>query len=104
MWTSRLIVVCSDEDDRNLLTANREFPLEIWSSHTRHRHVEQQTACLTKRVGSQELFRGRKRLRVKTEFVQQIRQRLAHRFVIIDYGDKRTCRHQPFLAARLGSV
>src|SRR6266446_4830560 len=72
-WTDGLISVSGDEDDRNLLLAMRQFPLEIGSGHTRHSDVEDQTSGLADAIGREELFRRRERLDRKAELPQQVR-------------------------------
>jgi hypothetical protein len=82
--TGGLIPVSGDEDDRNLLPATHQFPLEIGSGHARHGDVEDQTSGLANIIGRQELFRRRERLDRKAELPQQVGQRLAHGLVVID--------------------
>src|SRR5882724_2442326 len=67
-WTDGLISVSGDEDDRNLLPAKRQFPLEIGSGHARHGDVEDQTSGLADAIGCEELFRRRERPGRKAKF------------------------------------
>ena len=82
--TDGLVSVSGDEDDRNLLPATLQFPLEIGSGHARHGDVEDQTSGLADVIGREELFRRRERLDRKAELPQQVGQRLAHGLVVID--------------------
>src|SRR5271163_2856358 len=71
VWTEGLISVSCDEDDRNIQPAERQFPLEIGSGHTRHGDVEDQTSRLADAIGREELFRRHECLDSKTELAQQ---------------------------------
>src|ERR1700674_647016 len=61
VWTDGLICLSGDEDDRNLLPANRQLLLQIGSGHAGHGDVEDQTPGLTDAIGREEVFSGRKR-------------------------------------------
>src|SRR5512145_2443845 len=39
-WTHALVSLRGDEDDGNVLPAQRQFPLELGSGHARHSDVE----------------------------------------------------------------
>src|ERR1700722_10894084 len=54
--THALICLSGDEDDRNLLPANRQLLLQIKSGHTRHDDVEDQALGLTDAIGREERF------------------------------------------------
>jgi len=41
-----LVLLTTDEDDRNAVSAKLQFPLEIKSSHARHGDVEDETSSL----------------------------------------------------------
>src|SRR3984957_4651876 len=60
-WTDGLICLSGDEDDRNLLPANRQLLLQIGSGHAGHGDVEDQTPGLTDATGREELFSRRER-------------------------------------------
>src|SRR2546430_11090560 len=62
-----LIRVSGYEDDRNLLLAKRQFPLEIGAGHARHGDVQDQTSGLADAIGREELFRRREHLNRKAE-------------------------------------
>src|ERR1700730_7309475 len=71
-WTDGLISVSGDENDRNLLPAKLQFPLEIGSAHARHGDVEDQTSGPADAIGREELFRRRECLGRKAELPQQV--------------------------------
>src|ERR1700720_3323413 len=60
-WTDGLICLSGDEDDRNLLPANRQLLLQIGSGHAGHGDVEDQTPGLADAIGDEELFGRRER-------------------------------------------
>src|SRR6266850_474529 len=60
-WADGLICLTGDEDERNLLPANRQLLLQIGSGHFGHGDVEDQTLGLTDAVGREELFGRRER-------------------------------------------
>src|SRR6266478_276848 len=62
-----LISVSGDEDDRNLLPAKLQFPLEIVSRHARHGDVQDQTISLGDVIRREELFRRRERMGRKSQ-------------------------------------
>src|ERR1700719_204874 len=55
--TESFIFNGSDEDDRNLLPAMRQFPLQVESSHSRHDNIDDQTSGLAYAIGHEELLR-----------------------------------------------
>src|SRR5216683_3296772 len=71
-WTNSLISVGGNEDDRNVLPAKLQFPLQIRSGHARHGDVEDQTSGLADAIGREELFRRRERAGSKAELPQQV--------------------------------
>ena len=79
-----LIPLSRDEDGRNLLPAPPQFLLKVGPAHPRHGNVEKQAPGLLDAIGREELFRRRERASRKTEFSQQVGQRLAHGFVVVD--------------------
>src|SRR5262249_34722020 len=79
-----LIAVRGDEDDRNRVSAPRQFLLELESGHARHGDVEEETLGLAKTRGHEEGFCRRKRLDRKAALPQQVGERLAHGLVVID--------------------
>ena len=52
-----LVLVSSDEDDWNAVSAKLQFSLEIKSSHAGHGDVEDEASSLNQAIGSEELFR-----------------------------------------------
>jgi hypothetical protein len=52
-----LICLSSNKDDRNLLPAKLQFPLEIGSAHAWHGDVEDQTSGLVEVIRREKLFR-----------------------------------------------
>src|SRR6266850_6971936 len=54
VWTDSLLSESGDEDDRHLVPATRQFPLEIGSRHARHGDVEEQTSGLANVLGREE--------------------------------------------------
>ena len=52
-----LVLVSTDEDNRNGVSAQLQFPLEIKSSHDRHGDVEDETSSVNQAIRSEELFR-----------------------------------------------
>ena len=59
LLANRLICAGGDEDDRNLLPAELQFPLKAGSTHPRHGDVEDQAFGLSDAIGREELFRRR---------------------------------------------
>src|SRR6266403_56796 len=59
--TDGLICLSGDEDDRNLLPANRQLPLQIGPRHAGHDDVEDQTPGLADAIGCEELSSRRER-------------------------------------------
>src|SRR6267378_7999359 len=53
--TNGLVSVGSDEDDWDLLPAERQLPLEIGSGHAGHGDIEDQTAGLADAIRREEL-------------------------------------------------
>jgi hypothetical protein len=47
----------SDEDDRDVLPAMRQFSLQVESSHSRHDNIDYQTSGLEHAIGHEELLR-----------------------------------------------
>jgi hypothetical protein len=80
-----LVSLSGDEDDRNFMPANLQFLLKVRSRHVRNGYIENQAAGLFDAIGREELFRRRECPDCKAELPKQIRKRLAHRFVVIDY-------------------
>ena len=80
------VPVRCDEDDRNLLPSALQFPLQLRSGHPRHADVEDQTIGLLDVFGGKELLRRRERMRGEAEFPQQVGQRLAYGFIVINHG------------------
>src|SRR5262245_43135517 len=76
--TDGLVGVSSNIDDRNLLPATRQFPLEIGPGHARHGDVEDQAARLAEGIGREELVRRREGSGGEAELPEQVRQRLPH--------------------------
>src|SRR6185436_4905349 len=66
-WTNTFISASGDEHDRNLLPAERQFPLQIGSRHARRGDVEYQTSCPANTISREELLRRRERLDVEAE-------------------------------------
>jgi hypothetical protein len=60
--------------------------LKIWTTHPRQADIEDQAARLVDGHGLEECLRRRKCLHVIAGVLQQVRQRLAHRFVVVDDG------------------
>ena len=83
-WPDALISVSGDEDDRDRLPAKRQFLLEIGSGHARHGDVENQTLGLADIVGRKKFLGRGECLGRKAKFPEQVGQRLAHGFVVID--------------------
>lgn len=83
---NRRIGVSGDEDNRNRLSPSCQFPLKIRAAHSRHRNVQDQASGLSDAIGCEKLFRRRERPDGKAEQLQQFRQRLADRSVVIDHG------------------
>src|SRR5712692_4580154 len=67
-----LISVSRDEDDRNILPAKLQFPLEIVSLHARHGDVQDETISLGDVIRGEELFRRRERMGRKAQLAQQV--------------------------------
>src|SRR6266850_3068955 len=59
--TDGLICLSGDEDDRNLLPANRQLLLQIASGHAGHDDVEDQTPGHTDAIRCEEVFSRRER-------------------------------------------
>jgi hypothetical protein len=83
-----LASVSGNEHDRNFLAARCQFSLQIGARHARHGHVEDETSGLVNVFRRKKLFRRRKSTGLKAELPQQIRERLANGFVVINYGYK----------------
>src|SRR5215470_5624803 len=66
------ISVSRNEDDRDIMPAKRQFPLEIRSRHSWHGDIEDQASGLTNVIGRQELLRRRERLNRIAEPAQQV--------------------------------
>jgi len=60
LLANRFICAGGDEDDRNLLPAKLQFPLQVGTAHPRHCDVEDQATGLADAIGREELFRRRK--------------------------------------------
>src|SRR5258708_23943135 len=86
-----------DEDERNLALAADELVLQLGPVHARYGGVEDQTTGAPKSAGLQERFGGREGLALQAERPQQIRQRLANGFIIVDHRYELTRRHHAFL-------
>src|SRR5262249_10028736 len=99
-----LIAVRGDEDDRNRVSAPRQFPLELEAGHARHGDVEEETLGLAETRGHEEGFRRRKRLDRKAALPQQVGQRLAHGLVVIDDRHQGTLAHHGLLMTGAASV
>src|ERR1700680_1663144 len=82
-WTDGLIPVSGDEDDRNLLPAQRQLALKVGAGHAGHGNVEDQASGPADTIGGKEGFRRRERLGGKAELPQQVGQRLANGLVVI---------------------
>ena len=82
------ISVGRNEDDRNRLSPPYQFLLKIRPGHSRHSNIKEQASGLVDAIRREELFRRRERAGRKTELLQQVRQRLADGFVVVDYGYK----------------
>ena len=66
------------------LTATRQLPLQVRSRHAGHTDVEDQATGLADAIGGEKLFRRGERLDAEAERPDQVGQRLAYGFVIID--------------------
>jgi hypothetical protein len=51
------VLVSTDKNDRNAVSAELQLSLEIKSSHARHGDVEDETSGLNQAIRSKELFR-----------------------------------------------
>lgn len=86
-WTDSFISLSGDEDDRNLSPASGQFLLEIRSRHPwRHGDIEDETSRLVDVIGCEERLRRGERLSRIPELPNQVGQRLAHGFIVIDNG------------------
>ena len=64
--------------------APRQLQLEIWTTHPWQADIEDQAARPAEGLGLEERLSRSKRLHVKARVLQQVRQRLANRFVVVD--------------------
>jgi|SRR6516162_2263148 len=92
--TSSLIPLTRDEDDRNIVPASSEFPMEIRPGHARHADIDDQTVAVAEIIGSKELFGRGKRKDAIPEFLEQTGQRFPYRLVVIDDRHEWTFNHQ----------
>jgi hypothetical protein len=70
-----IVFFAAHEDDRNILSTDLQFPLEIKSGDAWHSDVQQQAFRLTKAIRHEKLRCKRERSGVEAELPQQIRQR-----------------------------
>src|ERR1700679_3430727 len=70
--TDILTPVSSNENNRNLLPAKRQFALQIRPRHTRHSNVEDQASGLVNIVRRKKVFPRSKRLSLEAEFPQEV--------------------------------
>jgi hypothetical protein len=89
----RLVCVSRNEDDRNRMPASLQFMLQIGTCHSRHRNVKDQALGRTLLIGRKEFLRGRECLYGKSELPQQVRQRFAHRFIVINHRNEHATGH-----------
>jgi hypothetical protein len=99
-----LVPFCSDKDDWNFLSSELQFALKIGPRHARHGDIQKETTGLTQLAGRKKLFCRRESLSREAEDGQQIRQRLAYGFVVIDHGNKRAFVIHGFLRSFSASV
>jgi hypothetical protein len=81
----RLVSLTGNEDDRNLVAATLELLLQIKTTHTWHSDIQYQTHGSVNAVGYKEFIGRRKSKSRKTEFLQQVRERLANGYVVINH-------------------
>ncbi len=68
----RVIPVGGDENDRNVLSTKRQFPLEIGSGHARHGDVKDQASGLADAIRRQKVFSRGECLDREAELPQQV--------------------------------
>ncbi len=71
------VFLTGNKDDWKRWTPKLQLSLKIESRYARHDDVKDQTAGLAHAIGSEKLFRRRKRAGGKTELPQQTREGLA---------------------------
>jgi hypothetical protein len=69
-WAEVAFAVSRHEDDRNRLAAPNQFTVQVWSAHSWHGNVKDQTLSFGDEIGRQERFRGRKYLDCKSALSQ----------------------------------
>ena len=82
----RRISVGGNEDNRDGLSSSNQFPLKIRPGHPRHSDIDDKTSGLVNVVGCEERLRRGERLGRISELSQQVGQRLAHGFIVVDHG------------------
>ena len=85
-WLQRSVALRRDEDRRNAVPLAQQFPVEIWAIQSGQSDVQDQAAGLADRVRFEEGLSRRKGLSVEAEMPQQVRQRLADRYIVVDDG------------------
>src|SRR6516165_6314991 len=70
----RAIILSSDENGRDPLSAPRQFRHQLESRHTRQADIDNETAGLTGMVGREELLRRRECLGFKAQLPHQVGQ------------------------------
>ena len=83
-----IVAVRGDEDDRNGLPAQLELLLQVGPGHARHGDIENQALGLADGIGREKLLGQRESPDREAELPDQIGQRLAHRFIVIDNRHK----------------
>src|SRR5262245_57310369 len=77
-----------NEDDWNRVSLPKQFPMQLGSRHAGHYDVQDQALRFADAIASQELFRRREGSRRVAQHHEKVRQRLAHRLIIIDDCDE----------------
>jgi hypothetical protein len=80
-----------DENDRNCMPAETQFPLQLRSGHAGHDNIEKQALRRDNVARRQEVVCRGKCVRREPELLQEVRQRLTHGFVVVDDADERPC-------------